>query len=139
MMSLIANKEELLSQAHMLNERNFKPGSDGMTASGAVLWIEINGKRLCRELDKGYYEPMPAATFCTAKKNRGYRRLAKLTAIDSIVQYAVSDAITEICETEFSPKSFAYRKGKGTGDAVELYCINARSYQSRSSQADIML
>lgn len=100
-----------------------------MSASEAVLWVDIDGKRLCRELDKGYYEPMPAVTFISAKKNGGYRHLAKLTAIDSVVQYAVAEAIDEICEAEFSPKSFAHRKGRGTSEAVELYCINARNYR----------
>lgn len=129
MMKQIANEECLLDKARLLETRNFKPGSDGMSASGAVLWIDINGKRLCRELTKGYYEPMPAVAFTCAKKNGGYRRLAKLTAIDSVVQYAVADAIAEICEAEFSPKSFAYRKGRGVSEAVELYCINARNYR----------
>ena len=129
MMKQIANEECLLDKARLLETRNFKPGTDGMSASGAVLWIDINGKRLCRELTKGYYEPMPAVAFTCAKKNGGYRRLAKLTAIDSVVQYAVADAIAEICEAEFSPKSFAYRKGRGVSEAVELYCINARHYR----------
>lgn len=129
MMKQIANEECLLDKARLLETRNFKPGSDGMSASGAVLWIDINGKRLCRELNKGYYEPMPAVAFTCAKKNGGYRRLAKLTAIDSVVQYAVADAIAEICEAGFSPKSFAYRKGRGVSEAVELYCINARNYR----------
>lgn len=129
MMNQIANKEILLAKARQLSAKNFKPGSDGMTASGAALWVEINGKRLCRELEKGYYEPMPAAAFRTAKKGGGYRRLSKLSAIDSIVQYAVIDAVTEICEANFSPKSFAYREGRGIGDALELYCTNARNYR----------
>ncbi len=129
MMKQIANEEYLLDKARLLETKNFKPGADGMSASGAVTWVDINGKRLCRELNKGYYEPMPAVAFTSAKKNGGYRRLAKLTAIDSVVQYAVADAIAEICEAEFSPKSFAYRKGRGVGEAVELYCINARNYR----------
>ena len=129
MMKQIANEECLLDKARLPEARNFKPGTDGMSASGAVLWIDINGKRLCRELNKGYYEPMPAVAFTSAKKNGSYRRLAKLTAIDSVVQYAVADAIAEKCEAEFSPKSFAYRKGRGVSEAIELYCINARNYR----------
>ncbi len=132
MMNQIADKEILLSKAQLLTAKKFKPGPDGMTASGAVFWIEINGKRLCRELLKGYYEPMPADGFCIAKKDGSYRQLSKLSAIDSVVQYAVIDAVNEICELKFSPKSFAYRKGRGISDAIELYCTNARNFRLAS-------
>lgn len=125
----IANKEILLNKAELLKKRDFKPGSDGMTASGVALWIEINGKRLCRELEKGDYEPMPATAFRIAKKGGSYRRISKLTAIDTVIQYAVIDAINTRCEERFSPKSFAYREGRGLGAAVELFCENARSYR----------
>ena len=129
MIKQIANKEILIDKAEMLKKRDFKPGSDGMTASGAELWIEINGKRLCREIENGSYEPMPAMSFKIAKKSSGFRGISKLTAIDSVIQYAAIDAVSEICEEHFSPKSFAYRQGKGIGAAIEMFCLNARSFR----------
>ncbi len=129
MIKQIADKEILISKAHMLNKRDFKPGTDGMSASGAALWIEINAKRLCREIEKGYYEPMPATSFKVAKKSGSFRRISKLTAIDSAIQYAAIDAVNEICESRFSPRSFAYRQGKGVGQAVEMFCANACDYR----------
>ncbi len=129
MIKQIADKEILISKAHMLRKRDFKPGSDGMSASGAALWIEINAKRLCREIENGGYEPMPAASFRIAKKDGRFRRISKLTAVDSAIQYAAIDAVNELCESRFSPKSFAYRQGKGIGQAVEMFCANARNYR----------
>ena len=129
MIAKVANKEILLEKAKTLKNKNFKPGVDGMTASAAVLHIEINGKRLCRDIERGCYEPMPAAAFRTAKKGGGCRRLSKLSALDSVVQYAVIDAVNDKCETKFSPKSFGYRIGEGFGGAVGLYCTYARNYR----------
>lgn len=129
MINQIANKDILISKAEMLRHRNFKPGSDGMSASGAALWIEINAKRMCREIENGCYEPMPASSFRIAKKNGSFRRISKLTAVDAAVQYAVIDAVNDICEAVFSPKSFAYRQGRGVGSAVEMFCANARIFR----------
>ena len=44
------------------------------------------------------YEPMPAVAFASAKRGRGYRKLAKLTALDAVLHYAVLDALTPLCE-----------------------------------------
>lgn len=129
MIKQIANKEILINKAEYLKKRDFKPGSDGMTASGAALWIEINAKRLCKELENCDYEPMPAVSFSVAKKSGGCRRISKLTAVDTAIQYAVIDAVNAKCEEAFSPKSFAYREGRGIGAAVELFCANAGNYR----------
>jgi hypothetical protein len=104
MIEQIANKDILISKARMLKQRNFKPGSDGMSASGAALWIEINAKRLCSEIENGSYEPMPATSFRIAKKSGSFRRISRLTAVDSAIQYAAIDAVNDTCEAVFSPK-----------------------------------
>ena len=129
MIEQIANKDILISKARMLKQRNFKPGSDGMSASGAALWIEINAKRLCSEIENGSYEPMPATSFRIAKKSGSFRRISRLTAVDSAIQYAAIDAVNDTCEAVFSPKSFAYRQGRGVGLAVEMFCTNARLFR----------
>ncbi len=129
MINQIANKEILLTKAELLKKKDYKPGSDGMTASGASIWIEINAKRLCRDLKKGNYEPMPATSFRIAKKNGAYRRISQIAAVDTIIQNALIDAVDGICEAEFSPKSFAYRRGRGVAAAVEMFCTNARQYR----------
>lgn len=129
MINRIANKDVLISKVEMLKRRNFKPGSDGMSASGAALWIEINAKRLCREIENGSYEPMPATSFRIAKKSGSFRLISKLTAVDSAIQYAAIDAVNNTCEAVFSPRSFAYRQGRGVDSAVEMFCANARIFR----------
>lgn len=129
MLNKIANLELLIEKAKTLKSKNFKPGYDGMTAAGALLWLRINGERTCRDILKGEYSPTPATAFQTAKKSGGYRKISKLAALDTIVQYAIIDVINSKCEAVFYPESFAYREGKGVGSAIELFRINAGSYR----------
>ncbi len=99
-----------------------------MTAEGALAWLHINGERLCRELLDGSYRPMPAVGFRTAKTHGGYRRLSRLTALDSVIQYVLLEAISPLCEERFSDNSFAYRAGRGVTAALTRYIALAGTY-----------
>ncbi|MDD7168711.1 MAG: hypothetical protein PUH47_04325 [Clostridium sp.] len=50
MLSNIITVENLLFQADKLKKKNFKPGFDKMDAKAAVLRLEINGKRFCKDI-----------------------------------------------------------------------------------------
>ena len=70
----------------------FKPGFDSMTADALVIWLEINGDGLARDLLSGRYKPLPAIGTNIAKKHGGYRRIVRLTALDTVIQQAHSFA-----------------------------------------------
>ena len=72
MLSNIITVENLLFQADKLKKKNFKPGFDKMDAKAAVLWLEINGKRFCKDILTMNYEPMPAVAFASAKRSGGF-------------------------------------------------------------------
>ena len=98
-------------------------------AKAAALWLEINGKRFCKDILTMNYEPMPAVAFASAKRGGGYRKLAKLTALDAVLHYAVLDALTPLCEDLFSEFSYAYRPGRGLSQAVSRYCELGSKYR----------
>ncbi|MGN1306193.1 MAG: CRISPR-associated endonuclease Cas1 [Faecousia sp.] len=114
--------ERLQACAKELKAQKFKPGFDNMDAAAAALWIEINGQSLSQKLMQGNYEVMPAVGFRIAKKNGSCRQLARLTAIDTIVQNSILSVIGEKCEAAFSEHSFAYRKNRGMAQALKRYC-----------------
>lgn len=129
MLRTIASKDSLTAQAQLLKANGkFKPGFDNMTAASALLWVEINCARLTRDILKGRYAPMPAAGFRSAKKNGGYRRFVRLTALDRIVQGSILDAVRETVEARFSDASFAYRSDRGVAAALQRYCTLASEY-----------
>lgn len=124
----ISDPETLLRQTEKLAQKRFRPGFDGMTAEGAKIWLQINGDHFSRELRSGGYAPMPACGFRTAKRNGKYRSLGKLTALDSIVQYAALEILQPVCEAGFSDSSFAYRPERGLTAALNRYCYLGNRY-----------
>lgn len=122
----IITKEILEHNAALLKRKRIMPGFDGMSVSGAVSWISINGNRLCKDILDGDYSPMPAIGFTSAKSNGGYRNLSKLSVIDCVIQNSIRQALTPVFESEFSDNSFAYRIGRGVSGAVERYIYLAK-------------
>ena len=121
MLEKIINKDTLIEQAKILKKKKFKPGFDGMSAETAVSWLWVNGDRFCNDILTGDYRPMPAIGFKTAKMNGGYRQLARLTALDTILQYTLNSTLSHIVDAKFSDSSFAYRSGRGVSAALERY------------------
>ena len=109
----IFRKEKLLYYAQELKKKKFKPGFDGMSAQSALLWLEINGETLIWQLLRGSYDPMPAVGFCTAKQNGGYRQLAKLSALDMVIQNTLISEVAPTCKSQFSDYTYAYRPNCG--------------------------
>ena len=122
-------QDELLQKAAELKKNGFKPGCDGMSAKSAELWMAINGERLLGSFFRGDYDPMPAEGFRVAKKNGTFRILTRMTAIDSILQRCLLDAVRADCEEVFSDSSFAYREGRGVNAALQKYCEYGSIYR----------
>ena len=118
----------LLEQCDKLKRKNFHPGFDRMTADAAKIWIQVNGNRLLRDIADGRFSPMPAIGFSVAKMNGGYRRLCRLTAIDSLIQLCLLPALNEIGEAFFSASSYAYRAERGLGAALRQFCAYSEEY-----------
>ncbi len=126
MAKLIFTPEELIEACDALIKKGrFRPGYDNMTPAAAMTVLKIDGEKLCRRLNAGKYEAKPAVGFFSAKTDGGYRKLARLTATDTVIQYAAIEKLTPECEAKFSDRSFAYRRGRGVGDALQAYCALA--------------
>ena len=128
MLEKICDKNILSEFARALARRGFKPGFDNMSAEALVIWLEINGDELVRDLRRGRYKPMPALAFHVAKKYGGHRQLVRLTALDTVIQQALLDAVHEKAERQFSSRSHAYRKGRGVSTAVAQYCAEGMAH-----------
>ena len=121
--------EDLMSGCDMLKHRSkFSPGFDKMTPDAAETWLRINGTQLCNQLNAGKYRVMPASGFYMAKADGSYRQLARLTAIDTIIQTVLIDKLSDYCADSFSDYSYAYQKGKGVGTALGAFCEYAARY-----------
>lgn len=118
----ILNLDLFLQNAQLLKNKKFKAGVDHMTANEAYSWLQINGAQLLRRLKRGSYEPAVALTYTIAKQSGGYRRVGKLTAIDTVIQHVIMDVVSPYLEKQFSDSSHAYRKNRSVETAVNQYC-----------------
>lgn len=129
MLKKIMSEEALLQAAGALADKKSRAGFDGMHPKDAYSWIYTNGERLRRDILKGNYRPMPAVGFRVAKTNGKYRTLARLCAIDTVLQTVLNDALAPIAEESFSDNSFAYRSGRGVDSAVKRYVELSGKYR----------
>lgn len=121
----LLSKEDLYGQARELKKKKIKPGYDGMSMDGAASWIFINGDRLCKDILRGDYRPMPAMGFKTAKTSGGFRRLVRLSAVDTVLQTWLNTLLVPTFEELFCDSSMAYRPGRGVHAALERYVLLA--------------
>ena len=84
-----------------------------MDAWAAAICLEVNYERFVSDAFEERYQPMPVLGFYTIKTSGGYRKLARLTAVDMARQMSVLDGVTEYCDTRFSNCRFTYRRGRG--------------------------
>ena len=124
----ILDEELFLQNAELLKSKKFKPGSDNMTAETAYAWFQINGLQLIRKLKRETYEPAAALVYSIAKQNGKYRNVAKLTAIDTVLQNTIIELVSPSLEKQFSEYSHAYRKGRSIETAVSQYCAYGSKY-----------
>ncbi len=129
MIKLVADFDALNEVARGLIKDKFKPGFDGMSAEGVILWLKVNRNKIIKLLSSGEYEPMPVLLFTVAKQNGKYRSLSKVTAIDTVIQKRILDVFTPICEKGFSDSSYAYRPGRGVSSALEEFCCASSQFR----------
>ena len=75
----------------------------------------IESGKFTEELEKGYI-PEPLISFEIPKSNGEMRQIAMASTSSKLVQKVIADALGETLD--FSDKSYAFRKGKGTLKAV---------------------
>ena len=129
MLEKIITKSALLDAVPALKKKRFKPGFDGMSIDGADSTIRINGERLCKDIIRGDYCPMPAVGFRSAKHGGGFRSLSKISAIDAVVQNVLLKEVSAKTEDVFSNSSFAYRSGRGVTAAAERFVTLANHHR----------
>src|ERR1019366_6318650 len=74
--------------------------------------------RLSEALLENRYSPRPLRRVEIPKPAGGVRKLGIPSVLDRVVQQAVVQILQPLFEPLFSPRSFAYRPGRGPLDAV---------------------
>lgn len=120
-----------------VEENNGQPGVDGVAIArfGARLGDELQALRL--EVLGGRYRPLPLKRLWLPRPGRTPRPLAVPAVRDRVLQTAVAQVLTPLCEAEFEECSFAYRQGRSVRMAVERIGLLQRQGYRWVVEADI--
>ncbi len=122
--------EEVFSRGNLMRalervERNQgAPGIDGMTVEELREHLKAHWEGIRAKLDRGTYRPSPVKRVEIPKPGGGTRQLGIPTAVDRLIQQALSQVLSPIFEETFSEHSYGFRPGRSAHDAVKA----ARGY-----------
>jgi group II intron reverse transcriptase/maturase len=95
------------------------PGIDGVTVEELKRRLQARWEAIRKELLEGTYKPAPVRKVEIPKPNGGTRTLGIPTVLDRLIQQAIYQAIQAWYDMRFSDRSFGFRLGRGTHDALE--------------------
>lgn len=93
-------------------------GTDGMKVDELLQYLKGHGEALRQSILDGKYRPNPVRRVEIPKENGKKRNLGIPTAVDRVIQQAISQMLTPIYEQQFSESSFGFRPGRSAHDAI---------------------
>ena len=101
-------------------ERNAgAPGVDGMQTKELRPWLHDHWPEVRAKLDAGTYRPQPVRRVTIPKPSGGERELGVPTALDRVIQQALSQVLVPVFDPGFSERSFGFRPGRSAHQAIK--------------------
>lgn len=113
------------------------PGTDGETLERFEAGLEANLTALSEELRQDRYQPRPIRRVRIPKETGGERPLGIPAVRDRVVQAALMQKLEPIFEPLFSDRSYGFRPGRGTKDALRRLWRDLREGNCWIVDADI--
>ena len=99
-------------------------GVDGITIEELDNYIRKNWKTIQEKIRKRKYKPQPVTRVEIPKPNGGKRKLGIPTVMDRVIQQAIVQVITPICEPFFSEYSYGFRPNRNCEMATQQLLTN---------------
>jgi RNA-directed DNA polymerase len=94
------------------------PGVDGMETQELRPWLHDHWPEVRAMLDAGTYRPQPTRRVTIPKPSGGERELGVPTALDRVIQQALSQVLVPVFDPGFSERSFGFRPGRSAHQAI---------------------
>lgn len=112
-------------------KQSASPGVDGQTVADYEQNLIPNLRDLCQRVHTGSYRPLPVRRAFIPKSDGGRRPLGVPALEDKIVQSAVAEVLSAICEVDFLGFSYGFQPGRNPHQAlsavhtaVMTQCVN---------------
>lgn len=93
-------------------------GVDGVTLDELKDYINENWEVIQQQIRTRVYKPQPVKRVEIPKPNGGVRNLGIPTAMDRVIQQAMVQVLSPICELHFSEFSYGFRPNRSCEMAV---------------------
>lgn len=113
------SRENLAAALRRVEQNAGAPGVDGMKTAELRSWLSDHWPEVRRQLDTGTYRPQPARRVTIPKPSGGKRELGVPTALDRMIQQALSQVLTPVFDPGFSERSFGFRPGRSAHQAIK--------------------
>ena len=126
--------ERILSSENMhkawtrVKKKKGAAGVDKMSIDEMPEHLREHWQGIRESVMEGTYQPTPVLRVEIPKPTGGVRLLGIPTVRDRLIQQAIAQVLTEICDPDFSVYSYGFRPGRSAHDAV----YQAREYISQS-------
>ena len=124
MIEQVLHQDNILRAHKQVVRNRGAPGVDGVTVDALMDYCRKHWARVKDEIENGTYRPQPVRRVEIPKPAGGVRILGIPTALDRMIQQALSQVLSPIFEPTFSEQSFGFRPGRSAHDAVQ----RARAY-----------
>ena len=114
----ILSRENMLEAYNQVKSNKGSAGIDGITIEEMDDYLRHNW-RLTKELIKQRkYKPQPVLRVEIPKPNGGIRQLGIPTVMDRMIQQAIVQVISPICEPHFSDTSYGFRPNRSCEKSI---------------------
>src|SRR5690625_960104 len=116
--------EEILSNENMnkayqqVYRNKGASGVDGISTKDLAYHLRKNKDDIRNQIRKRTYQPLPVLRVEIPKDNGKMRKLGIPTAVDRVIQQAISQKLSPIFEQQFSEYSFGFRPGRSCEQAI---------------------
>ncbi|CAH1226518.1 hypothetical protein PAECIP111893_05343 [Paenibacillus plantiphilus] len=108
-----------LNEAYKQVKRNKgSHGIDGMKVEHLLQYLGDNGEELVKRVLDGKYRPNPVRRVEIPKDNGKMRTLGIPTAVDRVLQQAITQVLSPIFEPQFAETSYGFRPRRSAHDAL---------------------
>ena len=114
----ILNRENMNKAYKRVKANKGTSGIDEITIEDAFAYIKENWESIRAEITERKYKPQPVKRVEIPKPNGGTRNLGIPTVMDRIIQQAMVQVLSSICETFFSDYSYGFRPNRSCEQAI---------------------
>ncbi len=118
MLEEILSPENLNKAYKQVKKNKGAGGVDGVTVDQLLPHLKTHKEELLQSIWDGSYRLKPVRRVEIPKENGKVRKLGIPTVVDSLIQQAISQALTPIYELQFSDNSFGFRPKRSVHDAL---------------------